>query len=66
MLWNRTEPALLRRLGFVRSRHKGEAMLRGKFIRKGVRDGILFALVTVLMALFSLAVIVELADSQLA
>ena len=66
MLWNRTEPALLRRLGFVRSRHKGEAMQRGKFIRKGVRDGILFALITVLMALFSLAVIVELAEPLVA
>jgi len=41
-------------------------MLRGKFIRKGVRDGILFALITVLMALFSLAVIVGLADPMLA
>jgi len=41
-------------------------MQRGKFIRKGVRDGIFFALITVLMAIFSLAVIVELAEPLVA
>ena len=41
-------------------------MQRGKFIRKGVRDSILFALITVLMALFSLAVIVGLSEPLLA
>jgi hypothetical protein len=36
-------------------------MLRGKFMRKEVRDGILFVLITVLMALFSAAVVIEVA-----
>jgi hypothetical protein len=66
LLWNRTEPALSRRLGVVRSRRKGEAMLRGKFIRKEVRDGILFVLITVLMALFSVAVVIEVAEPMVA
>jgi hypothetical protein len=66
LFWNRTEPALSRRLGFVRSRRQGEAMLRGKFIRKEVRDGILFVLITVLMALFSVAVVIEVAEPLVA
>jgi len=56
----------LRRLGFVRSRHTGEAMHRGRFIRKEVRDSILFVLVTVLVALISVAVIVEVAEPLVA
>jgi uncharacterized membrane protein YobD (UPF0266 family) len=66
LFWNRTEPALSRRLGFVRSRRQGETMLRGKFIRKEVRDGILFVLITVLMALFSVAVVIEVAEPLVA
>lgn len=56
----------LRRLGFVRSHHTGEAMQRGKFIRKEVRDSILFVLVTVLVALFSVAVVIEVAEPLVA
>jgi len=66
LLWNRTEPALSRRLGFVVPVVKGEAMRRGRFIRKEVRDGILFVLITVLMALFSVAVVIEVAEPLVA
>ena len=66
MNWNRTEPAQMRRLGFVRPRHKGDAMLKSKFIRKEVRDSILFVLVTVLMALLGAAVVIEVAEPVLA
>jgi hypothetical protein len=41
-------------------------MQRGKFIRKEVRDSILFVLVTVLVALISVAVIVEVAEPLVA
>ena len=41
-------------------------MLRGKFIRKEVRDGILFVLITVLMVLFSVAVVIEVTEPMVA
>ena len=41
-------------------------MLRSKFMRKEVRDGVLFVLITVLAALFSVALIVEVAEPLLA
>jgi hypothetical protein len=41
-------------------------MQRGKFIRKEVRDSILFVLVTVLVALFSVAVVIEVAEPLVA
>lgn len=66
LLWIRTELALSRRLGFVHSGRKGEAMLRGKFIRKEVRDGILFMLIAVLMALVGVAVVIEVAEPVIA
>jgi len=41
-------------------------MQRGKFIRKEVRDSILFVLITVLVALFGVAVIIEVAEPLVA
>jgi hypothetical protein len=41
-------------------------MQRGKFIRKEIRDSILFVLVTVLVALFSVAVFVQVAEPLVA
>lgn len=41
-------------------------MRRGRFIRKEVRDGIFFVLITVLMALFSVAVVIEVAEPLVA
>lgn len=41
-------------------------MQRGKFIRKEVRDSILFVLVTVLVVLFSVAVVIEVAEPLVA
>ena len=41
-------------------------MLKSKFIRKEVRDSILFVLVTVLMALLGAAVVIEVAEPVLA
>jgi len=41
-------------------------MLRGKFIRKEVRDGILFVLIAVLMALLGVAAVIEVAEPLIA
>jgi len=41
-------------------------MLRDKFRRREVRDGILFMLIAVLMALFGVAVVLEVAEPLVA
>ena len=41
-------------------------MLKGKFVRKEVRDSILFVLITIFMALLGAAVVIEVAEPVLA